>query len=59
MDNRSSQPQLPIADKLHDQDITNWKTNLKIVAKKNLIVNHKRHMTEPKVAGIHNISIPK
>ena len=54
MDQRASQSN--IDEKHQDQDFINWRNNLKFISKKNMIANHKRHLTEPKVASI---SIPK
>ena len=54
MDQRASQNNLE--EKQQEPEFINWKNNFKFMNKKNMIANHKRHLTEPKVAMI---SIPK
>lgn len=54
MDQRATQGN--IEEKQQEPEYINWKNNFKFMNKKTMIANHKRHMTEPKVA---TISIPK
>lgn len=56
MDNRASHPNIATEEKQIEPEQIGYKVNSKFMMNKSTVPNHKRHLTEPKVAVI---SIPK